>query len=69
MQPNWFDKKFAPTMRQANATQALQQIATDPQIIQAVSDALAVNDASNTTAGWSRTQAIRSALVAILQAN
>ena len=77
-QPNWFDKKFAALMgapmgavgAAQDAPQVLQLIATDPQIITAINDALASHDASSRQPGWagpSRTQTIRKALAEVLQ--
>jgi hypothetical protein len=69
--PNWFDKDFEQALKQAGADQVLAEIAKNPKIRQAVSDALTAHDANAKKPGWagpSRTQAVRKALVTILDA-
>jgi hypothetical protein len=69
--PNWFDSTYAAAFANATAGEALADIANDPKIVQAVTDALADYDANSKKPGWagpSRTQAIRNALATVLQA-
>jgi hypothetical protein len=70
-QNNWFDDLNTDSMKQVTAEEALKMIAVQPQIVKAVSAALATNDANRGKKGWagpSRTQAIRDALAEVLQA-
>ena len=72
MKPNWFDTEFATVMEKATAEQALEGIAKSPKLVQAVKKALDEHDANSKKQGWagpSRTQAVRSAVAKVLQAD
>ena len=70
--PNWFDEKYdsmfaAPT----TAERMLADIAKDKRVVDAVRTALADHDANAKKpgrSGESRTQAVRTAIVEVLQA-
>jgi hypothetical protein len=70
-QPNWFDSDFEVALRQANAEQALAQIAKSPRIRKAISDAIEAFELNSKKPGWtgpSKTQTVRKAIVDVLQA-
>jgi hypothetical protein len=69
--PNWFDLKLGQAIDQANANQALADVASDPQVIAVVQAALDSRDAAAKKGGWagpSRSQVVRNTLAEILQA-
>lgn len=67
---NWFDRKYDRAMERATAERALSMIAKDAKAIRAVKRALVEHDKNDEDSRWmgpTRTQAIRDALVEVLQ--
>lgn len=69
MEPNWFDTDLEKALEKVSAEQALAEIAKSPRIIKAVKESLIEHDLHPGQPGPSRTQVIRTALVAVLQAD
>ncbi len=71
MRPNWFDNEFESRMEKESIENLLLDVARNPRVIQAVKQSLAARDTAAKQKGWggpSRSQAVREAFAAVLQA-
>jgi hypothetical protein len=71
MRPNWFDFRYEDALQKATAEQAVHIVASDRHVIEAVRNALEMHDQHSGQHGWggpTRTQAVRTAIAEVLQA-
>lgn len=71
MEPNWFDYRYEEALKSATAEESLALLAKDKYVLAAVREALQNYDENAGKSGWggpTRTQAVRSAVFAVLTA-
>jgi len=72
LKPNWFDEKYEAQLESATADEAIQLVAKDKKVREAVAEALRDRDENAGKKGWvgpSRTQAVRTAIADALSAD